>query len=267
MHESGGWAVRVPRAGSIEEKVERLRELEASTDPELVRDYNYRLDVSWIYHDSALEGVVYTPQELEAAFRHEPVVDSALAPIYDEIRQHKQTIDLIREMAAGKKLTINLEVIKRLYLTLAPEEAEVKGPLKYRKDIPLHRLYFHDISQPDKIPYRMRQLVQWIGSADSKRLTHPVRLAAKAQHQFLHIYPFPKHSGKVGRLLMNLMLLRAGYPPAIIHSTDRQRYYEALKSSADALAVLVNDALHNSVESAIRYFEREQGLRSPHEVG
>jgi hypothetical protein len=123
-----------------------------------------------------------------------------LVPIYDDIRQHKAAIDLVREMAQGKKAEINLEVIKRIYLMLAPEEAEGKGPPKYRKDMPLHRLYFHDIAQTDKIAYRMRQLVQSIDSTDSKRLAHPVRFAAKAQHQFLHIYPFPKHSGKVARM-------------------------------------------------------------------
>ena len=105
----------------------------------------------------------------------------------------------------------------------------------------------------------MRQLVQWMNSAETRRSTHTVRLAAKAHHTLLYTYPFPKNNGKVAWLLMNLILLRQGYPPAIIHSTERQRYYDALKTSADASAAVVTDALSASVESAIRYFEHIAG--------
>jgi hypothetical protein len=59
----------------------------------------------------------------------------------------------------------------------------------------------------------------------------------------------------VGRLLLNLILLRHGYPPAIIHATERQRYYDALKQGPNAVATIVNEALISSVESAIKFFE------------
>jgi hypothetical protein len=77
----------------------------------------------------------------------------------------------------------------------------------------------------------------------------------------LQIYPYPKHSGKVARLMMNLMLLREGYPPAILHSTDRQRYYDALRISADATSHIVQEALENSLGSTIRYFQRLHGIK------
>jgi Fic family protein len=165
----------------------------------------------------------------------------------------------VRELADKSRLKISLDVVKKIYAHLAPEELEGKGGPRYRKDMPIHRLYFHDISPPDKISYRMRQLMQWLNAADTKRSTHAVRLAAKAHYQLLHIYPFPKHSGKVARLVMNLILLRNGYPPAVIHATERQRYYEALKSSENAASAIVHEALVASVESAIRFFEGDAG--------
>ncbi len=244
----------------MEDRVAYLQELQKNAPIEVVRGFNERLDMSWIYHDSVLEGVVYTMDELRSAILEDVVSDAALIPVYDEIRNHKIAIDIIREMATRKRLNITLEVIKKLYTQLAPEELEGKGPPKYRKDIPLHRLYFHDICPPDKIAYRMRQLFDWINSPETKRSTHPVRLSAKAHFQMLHIYPFPRHSGKVARLLMNLILLRHGYPPVIIHATERQRYYEALKTSDNAVAKLVNEALGASVESGIRYFEEAAGI-------
>ena len=82
-----------------------------------------------------------------------------------------------------------------------------------------------------------------------------MRLAAKAHYQLLHIYPFAKHSGKVARLFMNLILLRHGFPPVIIHSTDRQHYYEALRAEPNEMAALVHAAFRASVESAVKFFE------------
>jgi Fic family protein len=244
-----------PRPVTLEERVEALRELIAKAAPQAIADYHERFDMSWIYHDSALEGVVYGFPELKAALENQAVSDSAQLPAHDEIRQHKAAIELVRELADKRRLPINLEVIKKLYVALAPEENEGKGPPKYRKDMPLHRLYFHEISQPDKIGYRMRQLIEWLESDETKRSTHPVRLAAKAHSKLLEIYPFPKHSGKVARLMMNVMLLRAGYPAAIIHATERQRYYEAIKNGDNAVAIIVNEALASSVDSAQRFFE------------
>jgi len=252
--------VQTLKRGSLEERVTRLQALLDRADRSIHEEYEERLDMSWIYHDSALEGVVYTNEELQAAIDEHVISDTSLIPVYDEIRQHKAAIDLVRELTDKKRVGISLELIKRIYVALVPEDGEGKGAPKYRRDMPLHRQYFHEIAQPDKISPKMRALVDWLKSPDTKRSTHTVRLAAKAHYQLLRIYPFPKHSGKVARLLMNLILLRQGYPPAIIHATERQRYYDALKTSSDAVSKIISEALASSVESTIRYFEQAMGL-------
>jgi Fic family protein len=248
------------RPGTIEEKVEKLRELQLRASAEQRADFDYRLDISWIHHDNSIEGTVFEPNELIGALQNKPVTDAALVPVYDEIRQYKAAIDLIRDLAGKKKEEITLDTIKAIYNTLAPEDADAKGPPKYRKDMPLHRVYFHEIATPDKIPAQMKALLQWLASDEVRRTSHATRIAAKAHYQLLHIFPFAKHSGQVARLLMNLLLLREGYPPAILHSTDRQRYYDALKTSSDAVATVVNEALENGVDSATRYWNRLFGI-------
>ena len=247
--------VQALQGPSLEERVTTLRELIDAAPEQLLTEYQGRFDIAWIYHDSALEGVVYSMDELRSAMRDEVVADTSLIPVYDEIRNHMGAIEMIREMSSRRRFTVSLEVIKKLFAQLAPEELEGKGPPKYRKDMPLHRLYFHEISQPDKISYRMRQLVQWLSEPETKKTMHPVRMASRVHYQLLHIYPFPRHSGKVARLVMNLILMRAGYPPVVIHATERQRYYEALRSGEDATAALVNQALGAAIETAIQYFE------------
>ncbi|MEM6960885.1 MAG: Fic family protein [Myxococcota bacterium] len=247
--------VQALKGSSLEERVQQLNELKQQAPRELIDAYHERLDMSWIYHDSALEGVVYTKEELTSAILDQVVSDSSLIPVYDEIRNFKGGVDLVRTLSEKKRPVVGLEVVKNIYSQLTPEEVDGKGAPKYRKDMPLHRLYFHEISAPEKISYKMRQLMQWVSSPDTRRSTHPIRLASKTHVQLLHIYPFPRNSGKVARLLMNLILMRHGYPPAVLHATERQRYYEALKSSEDAVANLIHEALVTSVESAVRLFE------------
>lgn len=242
---------------NLEDKAQLLRDLMARAPSAKVADYREKLLMSWVYHDSAMEGVVYTSNELFAAFSNQPVTDSSLIPVIDEIRQHKAAIEAIYELAEKPRLALNLEVITKIYSLLAPEECEGKGPPKYRKDMPLHRLYFHEISQPDKIAAKMRQLIDWMNSSETKRAMHPTRMAARAHHQLLQVYPFPKHSGKVARLLMNLILIRHQYPPVIIHATERQRYYDALKGTPNAVSSIVHESLMNSIDSTIRHFQGE----------
>lgn len=244
-----------PKAGSIEEKVAELSDLTARTAQEHVDQYRYRLDVSWIHHDSALEGIVYEPHELIAAIDEKVVSDSALIPVYDEIRQYKAAIDRARSMATEKDLHVTLDTVRDFFLLLAPDEGD-----KYRKDMPLHRLYFHEIAQPEKIAAEMKQLGAWLTSDESRRYMHPVRHASKVHYELLQIFPYPKHSGKVARLVMNTMLMHEGYPPAILHATDRQGYYEALRQGPDEVAVVVQDALMNAVNSGLRYFYQLHGI-------
>jgi Fic family protein len=246
---------QVPRAGSIEEKVARLQALLEGVDEERLADYHRKLDMSWIYHDSALEGVVYSGSELQVALDDRVVSDSSLLPTYDEIRQHRAAIALVRELAEKKRQNVDVEVLKKLYAVLAPDDVDQnKGKVLYRKDMPVHRVYFHEIATPDKIAPQLQALFKWMAE-EKKAKTHPVRLAAKAHLRVLQIFPFPKHSGKVARLFMNLLLARAGYPPAIVHATERQRYYDALKVGENAVAAIVNEALISSIDSSVRYFE------------
>lgn len=126
----------------------------------------------------------------------------------------------------------------------------------------MHRLYFHDIPSADKIAGEMKKIGDWLNEPETKKLS-AIRLATKLHFKLMQVYPFPKHSGKIARLAMNLVLLRAGFPPAIIHSTDRQRYYESLRGPSTLLQALVTDSLENAIDSALKMFsERGSGRRA-----
>jgi hypothetical protein len=245
-----------PARPALEDRAEAVEARLQSQAEDIQREYQDRLYMSWIHHDSALEGVVYTFTELQTAVDPNITVvpDSSIQPICDEIRRHKAAIDFVRDTAGKKKQPLTTDIIKRIYLFFHPEEGDIKT-VKYRKDIPQHRLYFHEYAAPDKIAYGVRQVVEWVNDPETKRTRTPIRIAARAHYDFLRVFPFQNDSGKVARLLMNYILLRAGFPPAIIHSTERQRYYDSLKGSPLAIVHMVQESLENSIASIEKYLD------------
>ena len=244
-------APEAPKQQSIEERTAYLEDRLKAASPDSQVRYREDLDMSWIAHDSALEGVVYTMPELRTAIGASDAnvaFDSSMQPVVEEIRRHREALNFVRDYAGKRRMPITVDVVKRIYLVLHPEEGDIKT-VKYRKDIPQHRLYFHEYAPPDKIAYKLRQVIDWVNDPETRRTRTHVRLAARAHYDLLRIFPFASDSGKVARLFMNLLLLRSGYPPAIIHSTERQRYYEALKGSSATMHSIVQDAIENSLSS------------------
>lgn len=254
-----------PKPLTVEERVTRLEERLQKADPEFQKAYRDNLDMSWIYHDSALEGTVYTREELKGALESavvDPAVapvltDSSIQPVCEEIRRHREALDYVRDYALKKRQPINIDVVKKIYLILHPEEGDIKT-VKYRKDIPQHRLYFHEYAPPDKITYKVRQIVDWVNDPETRRTRSAVRIAARAHYDLLRVFPFTTDSGKVARLFMNLLLLRSGFPPAIVHSTDRQRYYEALKGSSATMTQIVHESIENNLASVEKLLEQHE---------
>lgn len=74
----------------------------------------------------------------------------------------------------------------------------------------------------------MEDFVDWLNSEEALRL-HPVKYAALAHYKLVFIHPFVDGNGRTARLLMNLLLMRVGYPPVIVRKQDRSLYYEYLQ--------------------------------------
>jgi Fic family protein len=214
------------RLFELDAKTESLRAKIGSFPEKLRTDYESKLDVSWIFHDNALEGVVLSYSELKAAIDQRIISDVSLIPMY--------------------------------YAMVTPD-AVAKG-CPYRKENPLHRLYYHEITPPEKIPYKMRKLAEWLESSEFAGL-HTIVKGVKIQLRLLQAYPWTQNSGKVARLLTNYLLLQNGYLPAVVHSIDRQRYYEVLRHENDGLMTLILESLENSIDTTSRFFDELSGLR------
>jgi Fic family protein len=235
-----------------------------SDHPDIAQDFLQKYEMSWIYHENALEGVIYTAQELAAALENHPLADVAVAGIFQAIRSDKQAIELIRAEAKARRPRINLTLVKRLHETLQAGLPS-RGPSEYRKEMPLHRAYFHEIAQPQKIPALLAKVLDATDTADFRQ-SHPVQRAARLQHAFMQVFPYTEGSGKVARLLSNLVLLHEGYLPCVVHSVDRQRYYESLRLPENALRDLMLEAIDSTMAIAEKHMAEAvaaRGKRAP----
>jgi Fic family protein len=238
----------------IDDRMEDLTD-RVRSGREIAQDFLQKYELSFLHHENALEGVVYSSQELAAAMANHPVADVTFVSALQGLRNHKAALELVREEAAAKKPKLNLTLVRRLYETLAAGSS--RSLPDFRKDMPLHRAYFHDIAQPAKIPALLQKLLDHTDTADFRN-AHPIQAAAKLQHGFMQVFPYTENSGRIARLLANLVILHAGYPLlCIIHSTDRQRYYESLRLPEAALRDLMMEALDNALTQAEKHFAFE----------
>jgi Fic family protein len=239
------------RFSAVDEIAERWRERTTEISDQLKTEFESRLLISLVYHDAALEGEVLTYSEINAATDKNIISDESLIPSYESIKNFHGGCLLARELAGSKK-KLKIDVVRELYKVLSPDESAKGAP--YRKENPLHRLYYHDIAPPEKIAYRMRKFSDWLDSADAKEL-HPIDRAARAHWELMAIFPWVKETGRLARIMSNLILEQSGYPLAVIHSTDRQRYYEALKTDTRSLLSIYLEAVEITASSALQVYD------------
>lgn len=240
------------RFSEVERIVAAWRARVATANPVARTAFNNQLRISLIHHDAALEGEVLSYSEIKAAVDPSIISDTSLIPSYEEIRRFDDACNFSSEFAGNKKKTFKLDTIRDIYAILAVDE-KPKG-LPFRKENPLHRLYYHDIAPPEKILPLMRKLGEWIDEPQTKHL-HVIERVATMHSRFMAIFPWAKESGRTIRVASNLLLQEAGFPIAIIHSIDRQRYYESLRGDHIGLTSLYLEAVQTTAEAEMRVYD------------
>ena len=105
------------------------------------------------------------------------------------------------------------------------------------------------LPNPRKVPDLMQKFIMWL--ANEQQL-HPVHLAAEAHYRLVTIHPFVDGNGRSARLLLNMILLMFGYPPAIIRKQDRLAYINSLEKaqlggSKDDYLAIISQAVDRSL--------------------
>ncbi len=231
-------------ARSIEQKkaqLDRLRPLSAAALAQLQKHY----DVELTYSSNAIEGNTLTLRETAEVIEHGITVGGKPLRDHLEAVDHYDAVLWMRELAATAKPIgedVVCELHRRIVARSQPGVAGVYSRLPRR--IAGSPVVFPN---PAKIPALMQQFAEWLKAAAPVPAT-----AFEAHFRLTAIHPFGDGNGRTARLLMNLLLIREGYPPIAVRPEDRKSYLDALErgSLADDLQPF-QSLMHERLNAAL----------------
>jgi len=208
-----------------------LRELQSHRplSPSTLARLRDELAVEMTYHSNAIEGNRLTLKETLLVLREGITIKGKNLKEHLEAKNHQEAMDFLFDLVDTKdRIPVTHHLIRTLHQLIVREsEADLAG--RYR-DTDVQILGSRHRPPPGyRVEEQMGLFLIWLRS--HKNHYHPVEFAAIAHHRFVSIHPFEDGNGRTGRLLMNLILMKAGYPIAIIQKNDRKKYYQALQSA------------------------------------
>ena len=180
---------------------------------------NEEFTVEFTYNSNAIEGNTLTLRETDLVLRG-LTIDRKPLKDHMEAVGHKEAFVYVRELVK-EQVPMSESIIKQIHYLVLADKKDDRGV--YRR-VPVHIMGAqHEPVQPYLIQPKMEQLMIDYGSSTE----HIVTKLARFHIEFEGIHPFIDGNGRTGRLLVNLELMKAGYPPIDIKFTDRIAYYNA----------------------------------------
>lgn len=202
----------------IDRKKAELDKCRPLTEGEVER-LNEEFIVEYTYNSNAIEGNTLTLRETDLVLRGLTIAQKPLKDHMEAVG-HKEAFDYISELVK-EKVPISESIIKQIHFLVLADKRDDRGV--YRR-VPVRIMGAqHEPVQPYLIEPKMEQLL--IDFAESKE--HIITKLARFHIEFEGIHPFIDGNGRTGRLLVNLELMKAGYPPIDIKFADRIAYYNA----------------------------------------
>ncbi len=208
-----------PAIDPLKAALDQRRPLDAA----IVRNLREDLIVRWTYHSNAIEGNTLTLRETKVVLEGITVGGKPLKDHLEAVN-HRDAI-LLLEDYVQKAEPLSEWTIKSLHqLILKGLDDDNAG--RYRTVNV--RIAGASHLPPDQVmvPELMERIIAWYH--DEAMALHPVERAARVHSDFVKIHPFVDGNGRTSRLLMNLELMKAGYPAAVLPVEKRLAYYEAL---------------------------------------
>lgn len=214
------------------------------------------LRVELTYSSNAIEGNTLSRMETAEVIEKGVLATISGKPLKDQIEaiNHARAIELIKDLAKRRKshqFITEDDILSVHKIILSGIIDEWAG--KYRQTQVYIRGANLDLPGPAEVPILMRQFIEWMTDQQG---VHPVKVASDAHFKFESIHPFVDGNGRVGRLLMNLILIINGYPMAIIRNEQRAQYLLALniaqtKKEFKLLEELIESAVERSIDAYI----------------
>ncbi|RDU97688.1 Fic family protein [Trinickia dinghuensis] len=204
------------------------------------------LMLEWTYNANALEGNTLTLGETKIALEGMAVGGKTLREHFEALN-HRDAIRYAEEIV-GHNEALSESQIRHIHARVLKNVDDSEAGQYRRVNVKIDgaSAALPDFSQ---LPAEMAALIDWHAHAAAM---HPLVRAAQLHARFWKICPFVAGNGRIGRLLLNLELMKAGYPPAVIRNDERAAYREALDKACvagdyDALTRFVVEAVRRTL--------------------
>lgn len=186
-----------------------------------------RFSELFTYNTNAIEGSRLTKKEVEEILEENKAPKDAPKEDIEETYGVNNAIEFIR----STKDHISIELIKKLHKIVFKKSKGFAGNFrKEGEDVVImdgNRRIVHHGAPPERVSYLLKELTKWY--IENKEKYPTLILAAVVHNQFENIHPFADGNGRVGRLLLNNILIKNKLPPVNISLKNRFEYYKTLQ--------------------------------------
>ncbi len=224
----GDWAIKKYKLGTVfvEEQVRKVesmrvdyRRIVRKLTKNQLQDLFDRFTVNFTYESNALEGNSLTLKDVAIILFEKNIIKGKdLREIYETVNS-REVVDLILR----KKFKVREKDIIKMHEMLV-QKMEIE--LGYKKIPNFLTGRIVETIPPEEVESEIKSLLKYY--EENKEKMHPLQLAAYFHGKFEKIHPFDDGNGRVGRFLINIMLINNGYPPLIIRKTQRIHYLKCL---------------------------------------
>lgn len=212
------------------------------------------------YNSNHIEGNTLTYGQTELLLMFGKVDGDAKMHDLEEMKAHNVGLKMMQEEAQATDRPLTEYFIRELHRTLLREDYTVQkelldgsittytvhaGQYKTRPNsVKTVTGEIFEYASPEETPALMSDLVGWYNSTVESGELSALELASLFHYRYIRIHPFEDGNGRIARLLVNFILLRAGYPMIIVRSDDKDKYLSALNRSDIAVGLTPSDGAH-----------------------
>ena len=213
----------------LQDRVVEMRNV-GKLSPDKLRHIRKYFKLKDIYHSNAIEGnalnIGETRQvvEMGLTIAGKPLRDQA------EAKNLSAALDFLENLAKSTDEPISLHDVRQIHLLILKGIDDANAGGFRKQDVVISGSDYEPPSHMD-VENEISALMQWLGPVSVSGQVNAIVTAAAAHAWFAQIHPFVDGNGRTARILMNLVLMRAGYPIAIVTREDRSRYIDALEQS------------------------------------
>ena len=236
----------------LEKQLERILEKKTELDKlrpiptYALKSIKESLMIEWTYNSNSIEGNTLTLQETKMVIEEGFTIKGKSLREHFEAVNHQEAIELVESLISDSYILKETDILNIHELVLQKIEKDFAGRFRTSGV----RISGANFVPPNalKIDEYITELTDWTNTSDM----NIVLKSAIFHHRFVWIHPFFDGNGRTARLLFNLLLMKEGFPPAIILKNDRKKYYDALNFANNGnyskLVLLILQALERSLD-------------------